>query len=193
MSEGELVRWAVPPGVPATARVLVRAPQPIRPLLARVTLGRPVTSRLRRRVVTDLIRLGFHLLKHRDQRGAVEQILGFYAPNCEIHIGPGFALDAQPVYLGHAGWRAVMRLWDEVGALSFTPREVLDMGGECIGVLVSVSLTGVESGAQAPPVQAVWTYTLRQGLIVRQDVSHDGWETGPAELAAALERSTSAG
>jgi hypothetical protein len=69
---------------------------------------------------------------------------------------------------------------------------VLDMGGSCFTVLMWVKLTGSESGASVPPVQAAWTYTLRRGLIVRLDARHDGWDAAPDDLAAALQREASA-
>lgn len=53
-----------------------------------------------------------------------------------------------------------------------------------------VRLTGTESGASVPPVQAAWTYTLRRGLVVRLDARHDGWDAAPEDLAAALRRVT---
>ena len=53
-----------------------------------------------------------------------------------------------------------------------------------------VRLTGTESGASVPPVQAAWTYTLRRGLVVRLDARHDGWDAAPEDLSAALSRVT---
>ena len=74
--------------------------------------------------------------------------------------------------------------------MSYVAKEVLDMGGPCVTVLVSVNLTGTESGAAVPSVESVWTYTLRRGLIARVDLRNDGWDAAPAELAAALQRLT---
>ncbi|GAH88414.1 unnamed protein product, partial [marine sediment metagenome] len=51
-----------------------------------------------------------------------------------------------------------------------------------------VRLTGTESGASVPPVQAAWTYTLRRGLVVRLDARQDGWDAAPEDVAAALRR-----
>src|SRR5919201_3361138 len=192
MNQGQVVRWPVPQGVPLQAALLRRAPQPLRAALFAAVLGRPAGSPLRRRLLGDAVRVGFDLLNHRDQHGVVDQILRFYDPACEVHVGPGFPLDAEPVYHGHAGWREAIRLWEQVATLSFVAEEVLDMGGPCFTVLMRVGLTGTESGASAPPVQAVWTYTLRSGLIVRLDMRHDGWDAAPTELAAALERMTPA-
>jgi hypothetical protein len=124
--------------------------------------------------------------------GEAERALRFYDPVCEVHIGAGWPLDAEPVYHGYAGWLAAIRLWEQAATLSFVAEEILDMGGPCFTVLMTVSLTGTESGASAPPVQAVWTYTLRSGLIVRLDARQDGWDVAPAELAAALQRLTPA-
>lgn len=53
-----------------------------------------------------------------------------------------------------------------------------------------VRLTGTESGASVPPVQAAWTYTLRRGLVVRLDARQDGWDAAPEDVAAALRRVT---
>jgi hypothetical protein len=128
------------------------------------------------------------LLNRREDPRAIDRILRFYDPACELHVGAGLPFDLEPVYRGHAGWRAMLRAWDDASTLSFVAKEALDMGGPCYTSLVSVGLTGSESGASAPPVQAVWTYTLRRGLIVRQDVRHDGWDGAADELAAALGR-----
>src|SRR5919201_300596 len=187
MNQGQVVRWPVPQGVPLQAALLRRAPQPLRAALFAAVLGRPAGSPLRRRLLGDAVRVGFDLLNHRDQHGVVDQILRFYDPACEIHVGPGFPLDAEPVYHGHPGWRALIRAWDETAAMSLVPKEALDMGGACFAVLVSVGITGTESGASTP-AQAVYTYTVRRGLIARQDMRIDGWDAAPAELAAALQR-----
>jgi hypothetical protein len=150
--------------------------------------GQPAGSPLRRRVITDGLRAGLNLMN----LGEADRALRFYDPDCEVHIGAGWPLDAEPVYHGHAGWREAIRLWAEAATLSFVTEEVLDMGGPCFTVLMWVKLTGAESGASVPPVQAAWTYTLRGGRIVRLDARHDGWDAAPADLAAALERETSA-
>ena len=114
-------------------------------------------------------------------------MLRLYDPALEFHIGPGFPLDAQPVYVGHDGLRAFLRLWDEVAAISFVCEEVLDMGGPCFGVLLSSSVTGGESGVSIPPVRTVSTYTLGRGCVVRQELRNDGWESAPEALKAALQ------
>jgi hypothetical protein len=187
MNQGEVARWPVPPGVPRSGALLWRVPRSVAPLFMAV-LGRPAGSPLRRRVITDALRAGMGLMNS----GEADRALRFYDPECEIHIGQGFPLDAEPAYHGHAGWLAAIRLWEQVATLSFVAEELLDMGGPCFTVLMWVSLTGTESGASAPPVQAVWTYTLRGGLFVRLDMRHDGWDTAPTELAAALQRLTPA-
>ncbi len=187
MNRGEVVRWPVPPGVPRSGALLWRMPRPVAPLFM-VVLGQPAGSPLRRRMITDALRAGMGLMNS----GEADRALRFYDPACEIHIGAGFPLDAEPVYHGHAGWLAAIRLWEQVATLSFVAEEVLDMGGPCFTVLMWVSLTGTESGASAPPVQAAWTYTLCSGLIVRLDMRNDGWDAAPTELAAALQRLTPA-
>ena len=115
-------------------------------------------------------------------------MLRLYDPEFEFHIGPGFPIDAQSVYVGHDGMRSFLRLWDEVVALSFVCEEVVDMGGPCVGLLLSVVMTGGESGATPPPVHTVSTYTFARGLVVRQHLRNDDWESAPEELRAALER-----
>ena len=185
MNQGEVVRWPVPRGVPRSGALLWRVPRPVAPLFMAV-LGRPAGSPLRRRVITDALRAGMGLMNS----GEADRALRFYDPACEIHIGAGFPLDAEPVYHGHAGWLAAIRLWEQVATLSFVAEEVLHMGGPCFTVLMWVSLTGTESGAAVPPVKAAWTYTLRSGLIVRLDMRNDGLDAAPTELAAALQRLT---
>ena len=188
MSEGEVVRWPVPSGVPRGGAFLWRAPRPMSKALFTVLRDRPAGSPLRRRAITDALRAGMSLMN----LGEADRALRHYDSACEIHIGPGFPLDAEPVYHGHAGWLAAIRLWEEVADLSFVAVEVLDMGGPCFTVLMWMSATGIESGASTARVQAVWTYTLRRGLIVRLDVRNDGWDSAPDELAAALGRLTPA-
>jgi hypothetical protein len=153
----------VPPGVPRWGALLWRAPRPASAALFTALRDRPAGSPLRRRVLTDALRAGMGLMN----LGEADRALRFYDPACEIHVGAGFPLDAEPVSHGHAGWLAAIRLWEQEATLSFVAVELLDMGGPCFAVLMSVSLTGTESGASPPPVQAVWTYTLRRGLIVR--------------------------
>jgi hypothetical protein len=186
MSQGEVVRWPVPRGVPRGSALLWRAPRPVSAALFTALRDRPAGSALRRRVLTDALRAGMGLMN----LGEAERALRFYDPACEIHVGPGFPLDSEPVYHGHDGWLAAIRLWEQEATLSFVAEELLDMGGQCFTVLMTMSLTGTKSGASPPPVQATWTYTLRGGLITRLDVRHDGWDAGPAELAAALQRLT---
>jgi hypothetical protein len=188
MSQGELVRWRVPPGVPRGGALLWRAPRPVSAALFTTIRGQPAGSPLRRRVITDGLRAGIGLMN----LGEADRALRFYDQACEVHIGAGWPLDAEPVYHGHAGWRDAIRLWEQAVTLSFVTEEVLDMGGPCFTVLMWVKLTGTESGASVPPVQAAWTYTLRRGLVVRLDARHDGWDAAPADLAAALQRETSA-
>lgn len=186
MNRTEVVRWPVPPGVPRWGALLWRAPQPASAALFTALRDRRAGSPLRRRVLTDALRAGMGLMN----LGEADRALRFYDPACEIHVGAGFPLDAEPVYHGHAGWLAAIRLWEQEATLSFVADELLDMGGPCFTVLITMSLTGTKSGASPPPVQAVWTYTLRRGLIVRLDLRHDGWDAAPAELAAALRRLT---
>jgi hypothetical protein len=188
MNQGEVVRWQIPPGAPRASALLWRAPRPVSTALFAAVLDQPAGSSLRRRVITDALRSGLNLMN----LGEADLALRFYDPACEVHIGEGWPLDAEPVYNGHAGWRSAIRLWEQAATLSFVAEEVLDMGGPCFTVLMWVKLTGSESGASVPPVQAAWTYTLRRGLIVRLDARHDGWDAAPADLAAALERETTA-
>jgi hypothetical protein len=188
MNRGDVVRWPVPPGVSRSGEWLWRMPPPVWAALFPAVVNRPAGSPLRRRVLTDALRAGMGLMN----LGEAERALRFYDPACEIHVGAGWPLDAEPVYHGYDGWLAAIRLWEQAATLSFVAEEMLDMGGPCFTVLMTVSLTGTESGASAPPAQAVWTYTLRRGLIVRLDMRHDGWDVAPAELAAALQRLTPA-
>jgi hypothetical protein len=188
MNQGQLARWPVPPGVPRGGALLWRAPRPVSTVLFTALRDQRAGSTLRRRVITDALRSGLNLMN----LGEADLALRFYDPECEVHIGAGWPLDAEPVYHGHAGWREAIRLWAQVATLSFVAEEVLDMGGSCFTVLMWVKLTGAESGASVPPIQAAWTYTLRRGLIVRLDARHDGWDAAPTDLAAALQRETSA-
>jgi hypothetical protein len=160
----------------------------VRAALLGAVARRPAGSALRRRVLTNSVRIGFDEMGQRGDRRRVDRMLRLYDPGCEIHFGPGFPLDAQPVYVGHDGVYAVLRLWDEVSTLSFVCEEVLDMGGPCFGLLVSVTLTGSESGVSVPPSRGVSIFTLARGGIVRQVWRNDGWEVAPDELTAALQR-----
>lgn len=187
MSQGEVVRWPVPSGVPRWG-ALLPLPRPMAATLFSTIRGQPPGSPLRRRVITDALRAGMNLMNLAE----ADRVLRFYDPACEVHIGAGWPLDAEPVYHGHAGWRDAICLWEQAATMSFTAEEVLDMGGPCFTVLMWVRLTGTESGASVPAIQAAWTYTLRRGLVVRRDARHDGWDAAPADLAAALRRVTPA-
>lgn len=182
------MRWPIPPGVPRWAALVHHAPPSVQSALFRLILGQPAGSPLRRRVVTTSLRIGWAEFAQREDDRAFDRVLRSYDPACEIHIGPGFPIDAESVYRGHDGLREFMRLWDEVSAVSFVCEEALDMGGPCFGLLLSVGMTGTKSGAPAPASHAVCTYSIRRGLIVRQDLRNDGWDVAPEELTAALRR-----
>ena len=184
----ELVTWPVPPGVPGWGPLLMGMPRSVRAAVLGLAAHRPAGSLLRRRVLTDAVRTGFDDLNHREDGRRLDRMLRIYDPAFEFHIGAGFPLDAQPVYLGHDGLRAFMRLWDEVATVSFVCEEVLDMGGPCFALTVSANMIGDESGVSLPPENMTCAYTLERGGVVRQDMQMAGWEAAPEELRVALER-----
>jgi ketosteroid isomerase-like protein len=76
--------------------------------------------------------------------------------------------DPDPTYYGHDGYREAWRLlFEAFEDLRLDPQEVLDLGDR---LLLTTELSGHGAGSGVFVRQRVFLlYTLRQGLIVRED------------------------
>jgi len=97
-------------------------------------------------------------------------ILTVYDPDYEYFLqGEQVAFpDWDTGYSGHDGfrkfWRQALEAFDDI---RFDPEEILDLGDRR---LVTVQISGHGTGSGVPMNQKIFQlYTLRRGLIVRQD------------------------
>jgi ketosteroid isomerase-like protein len=142
-------------------RIVVRFPALGRRLLA-AWARLPRYSRLRRVILVRLIRQGFAAANRRD----FDLLLIGFAPGIELH--GMFPLDFEANYQGHDGYREAWRvLLEAFEDIRLDPQEVLDLGDRRL-VTIEWSGHGTGSGVSVSQ-QGFQLYTVRRGLVVRQD------------------------
>jgi len=73
-------------------------------------------------------------------------------------------------YRGHAGWRLLVeQMAEEVSGFQFVPEELIDVGQDRVVAVTSWVGTGRTSGIAVPGTTIGLVYTLRDGLVVRQE------------------------
>ena len=147
-------------------RIVVRFPALGRWLLA-AWARLPQDSRLRRVMLLRVIRQGYAALNRRDF-GFVRTALD---PAIELHR-PEVFLDVSGTFHGHEGYLEVWRrAFESFEDLRFDPEELLDLGDR---FLVTSNLTGHGTGSGVAISQKLYQlFTLRRGLVVRQDDFQD--------------------
>ena len=125
----------------------------------------PPGSRLRRLMLPGFMARIYAAANRRD----FEVVLvgwdpgGEYRPSSEL-MPP----DLEPVFRGHDGYRRLWGYWlDAFEDIRWEPEEMLDFGGQ---LLVTTQQTGHGSGSGVSVGEPVFQlFTLRRGLVVRQD------------------------
>jgi hypothetical protein len=148
-------------------RILVRFPALARLLLAGWA-RLPRHSRLRRVMLVRQIRQGYAAANRRD----LDLVLTGLDPGIEYRPSEAWQFDFDPLYHGHDGylqvWRVLLESFEDV---RLDPEELLDLGNRFL-VTLTLSGQGVGSGvAVSEPHYQV--FTLRRGLVVRQDDFQD--------------------
>jgi ketosteroid isomerase-like protein len=178
-----IVRWKIEPITRSRRgldeRLLLSAPWVVR-VLIRILAGRAADSRIRRELITRVIRVGFAANNRLDY----DSVCAFFDPAAEIRLVGGAArIDLDPVYRGHAGLRKLLADWKAgFEQFRFEPREVIDSGGDRFGVLVEYH--GQISGTATHQVTGN-VFILRDGLAVRQDIYWDSEQVAEALLTPA--------
>ncbi len=149
-------------------RLFLRFPILFR-LFGDVWMRLPPRSRLRRLLLTRLIRRGYAAGKRRD----FEVMCAGLDPSVEYHArGDNWAPDLNADLHGHDGYLQVWRYWlDAFEDIRFEPEELLDLGDR---LLVTAQLRGRGSGSGVDMSQSVFQLLeFRGGLMVWQaDFSH---------------------
>jgi ketosteroid isomerase-like protein len=71
---------------------------------------------------------------------------------------------------GHAGWRRVVeQMAEEVSGFQFVPEDLIDVGQDRVVAVTRWIGTGRTSGIAVPDTPIGFVYTLRGGLVVRQE------------------------
>ena len=143
-------------------RLFVRFPAAYR-LLASTWMRLPPRSGLRRLMLTRLVRRGNAAVNRRD----FNLVLTGIDPRIELHTGPVFP-DVGAIFHGHDGfrevWREVLEAFED---FRFDPQELLDLGDR---LLLTTEMSGHGAGSGVSIRQHVFQlFTLRRGLVVRQD------------------------
>jgi hypothetical protein len=143
-------------------RILVRFPalgRQLRAAWARL----PRRSRLRRAMLVRLVRQAYAAVNRRD----FDLPPTAFDPGYEYSPAELFP-DPDPIYYGQGGFRAVWRvLLDAFENIRLDPEELLDFGDR---ILVTVKMNGHGAGSGVFISQHLFQlYTLRRGLVVRQD------------------------
>jgi hypothetical protein len=143
-------------------RIVVRFPSLGR-WLAAAWARLPRQSRLRRAMLVRRVRQGYAAANRRD----FELLVTGLDPDIEFRPVEAFP-DAGGVFHGHQGylepWRHLLGGFED---FRLDPHELLDCGDR---VVVKIELSGRGAGSGAPhSQQAFQVFTLRRGLVVRQD------------------------
>jgi len=73
-------------------------------------------------------------------------------------------------YHGHTGWRQLVeQMAEEVSGFQFVPEELIDVGQDRVVAVTSWVGTGRTGGIAVPGTTIGLVYTLRDGLVVRQE------------------------
>jgi ketosteroid isomerase-like protein len=132
----------------------------------------PRHSRLRRVILVRLVRQAYAAANRRD----FDLLLTNLDPGIEFCpgqvAGSGRPPDWDALFHGYDGyreaWRVLLEAFEDV---RLDPQELLDLGDRW---LVTVDLNGHGAGSGVPFSQQLFqVFTLRRGLIVRQDDSLD--------------------
>ncbi len=128
----------------------------------------PRNSRLRRALLVRRICQGFAAANRRD----FDFLLTGLDPGVEYHFPEAWQIDFDPVYHGHDGYRAAWRVMlDAFEDARLDPEEMLDLGDR---VLVTSTQSGHGAGSGVPHREPLFQlFTLRRGLVVRQDDFQD--------------------
>jgi hypothetical protein len=148
-------------------RILVRFPALARLLLAGWA-RLPRHSRLRRVMLVRVIRQGYAAANRRD----FDVLLTSLDPGIEYRPSEAWQFDFDPLYHGHDGylqvWQGLLESFEDV---RLDPEELLDLGNR---LLVTTQMSGHGTGSgvfiSEPHYQL---FTLRRGLVVRQDDFQD--------------------
>ena len=127
----------------------------------------PKHSRLRRVLLVRRFRQGYAAANRRD----FDLLLTSLDPGIELHRA-GVFLDVSGTFHGHDGylhvWRKVLESFEDV---HLYPEELLDFGDR---FLVTIKVTAHGAGSGLPVSQPQFqVFTMRRGLIVRQDDFQD--------------------
>jgi hypothetical protein len=144
-------------------RIVVRFPALAR-LYAAWWARLPQHSRLRRVLLLRRIRQGYAAANRRD----FDLLLTGLDPGIEYHSSEAWQFDFDPLYHGHDGylavWRGLLGSFDDV---RLDPEELLDLGDR---FLVTTQMSGHGAGSGVSTSQPHFQlYTLRRGLVIRQD------------------------
>jgi ketosteroid isomerase-like protein len=73
-------------------------------------------------------------------------------------------------YRGHAEWRRLVeQMAEEVSGFQFVPEDLIDVGHDRVVAVTRWVGTGRTSGIAVPDTSIGFVYTLRDGLVIRQE------------------------
>jgi ketosteroid isomerase-like protein len=181
MSDG-VVRWKIEPlnrsrrGL--DERLLLAAPSAAR-VIGRILARRPAGSRIRRALITRVIRVGFAANNRLDY----DAMFVFYEPDVEVRLmGGGTRIDLDPVYWGYEGLRKVNQDWRAgFEQFQFEPSEGIDPGGDRFGLLVD---SHSQTSGMVTHQRSGFVFILRDGRAMRVDFYWD-WEEAVEALVTA--------
>ena len=178
-----VVRWKIEPLKRSRRgldeRLLLAVPRAAR-VLGRILAGRRAGSRIRRALITRVIRTGFAANNRLDY----DALFVFYERGIEVRLtGGGARVDLDPVYWGYEGLRKVNEDWRAgFDQFQFEPCEVIDPGGDRFGLLVDFH--GQTSG-MVTRQRSGFVIILRDGLAMRQDFYWDSEDAVEALMTPA--------
>ena len=138
----------------------------------------PQHSRLRRSLLAYRLRQSYAAATRRD----FELLLTGLDPAIELHRATVF-LDVSGTFHGHAGYREVWRrVLESFEDIRLDPEEMLVFGDRA---LATVRLSRHGAGSGTPMNQPLYQlFTLRRGLVVRQDNFQDDFQDRAEALEA---------
>ena len=185
--EGDgIVRWEIEPlqrdrrGVDERLRM---AAGPVVRKLGTRLMDLPAGAPIRRRVLTQMIRVAFAA----NNRGDYDAMLSGLHPESVLQPpskGEG-ALGFEAEYHGPEGAREFIEQWKSgFDYFRYEPREIADGGGDSFAVRVGVFGRVAGSGAELADEWAT-VYTLRNGLVSRMENLYE-WDAALAALERRL-------